>query len=82
MRNHFLFFTAAALISAQGFAGDWNAAYTKAKASLAKLSQSDKLGLVSGVGWGKGLSQVYKRTLLVLTQVQGLVWAILVPQVP
>lgn len=44
----------AAAASAQAFDGDWSAAYTKATAALAKLSQSDKIGLVSGVGWGKG----------------------------
>lgn len=42
------------IVSAQGFAGDWDAAYTKATAALAKLSQSEKIGLVTGVGWGKG----------------------------
>ena len=54
MRKHLLLFTAAALVSAQGFVGDWDAAYIKAKASLAKLSQNDKLAIVSGIGWGKG----------------------------
>lgn len=43
-----------ALVAAQGFEADWDAAYTKATAALAKLSQSEKVGLVSGVGWGKG----------------------------
>ncbi|KAF2469918.1 glycoside hydrolase family 3 protein [Lindgomyces ingoldianus] len=40
--------------ASQGFNGDWDLAYTKATAALAKLSQSDKIGLVSGIGWGKG----------------------------
>ncbi|KAF2261483.1 glycoside hydrolase family 3 protein [Lojkania enalia] len=40
--------------SAQGFDGDWDAAYTKATTALAKLSLSEKIGIVSGVGWGKG----------------------------
>ena len=42
------------LASAQGFSGDWDAAYTKATTALAKLSLSEKVGIVSGVGWGKG----------------------------
>ncbi|KAI8953111.1 glycoside hydrolase family 3 protein [Xylaria longipes] len=33
---------------------DWAAAYTKANAALAKLSSSDKINIVTGVGWGKG----------------------------
>lgn len=33
---------------------DWAAAYTKANASLAKLSQNDKINIVTGVGWNKG----------------------------
>ena len=33
--------------------GDWGPAYTKAKAALAKLSLSDKVGLVTGVTWGE-----------------------------
>ncbi|KAI1134689.1 glycoside hydrolase family 3 protein [Hypoxylon sp. FL0543] len=33
---------------------DWTAAYTKANASLAKLSQNDKINIVTGVGWNKG----------------------------
>ncbi|KAI1413972.1 glycoside hydrolase family 3 protein [Hypoxylon sp. FL1857] len=33
---------------------DWEAAYTKANASLAKLSQNDKINIVTGVGWNKG----------------------------
>lgn len=33
---------------------DWTAAYTKANASLAKLSSQDKINIVTGVGWNKG----------------------------
>ncbi|KAI1643127.1 glycoside hydrolase family 3 protein [Daldinia loculata] len=33
---------------------DWAAAYEKANASLAKLSQNDKINIVTGVGWNKG----------------------------
>ncbi|KAI0164574.1 glycoside hydrolase family 3 protein [Xylariaceae sp. FL1272] len=33
---------------------DWAAAYTKANAALAKLSASDKINIVTGVGWNKG----------------------------
>lgn len=34
--------------------GSWDDAYTKATAALAKLSQSDKVGIVTGVGWQNG----------------------------
>ena len=34
--------------------GPWAAAYTKAKAALAKLQNSDKIKIVTGVGWNKG----------------------------
>lgn len=34
--------------------GDWNAAYTKAKTTLAKLTNANKVTLVTGVGWEKG----------------------------
>ncbi|KAF2185355.1 glycoside hydrolase family 3 protein [Zopfia rhizophila CBS 207.26] len=55
MRRKLLLLTPCpALASAQGFTGDWDTAYTKAAAALAKLSTSEKVGLVSGVGWGKG----------------------------
>ncbi|KAI1266942.1 glycoside hydrolase family 3 protein [Xylariaceae sp. FL1019] len=33
---------------------DWAAAYTKANATLAKLSASDKINIVTGIGWNKG----------------------------
>jgi beta-glucosidase len=54
---HFLQFTFLALatpvFSAAGD-GDWAAAYTKAKAALAKLSNQDKVNMVTGTGWEKG----------------------------
>jgi hypothetical protein len=34
--------------------GTWDDAYTKATAALAKLSQNDKIGIVTGVGWQNG----------------------------
>ena len=34
--------------------GDWAAAYTKAKAALAKLSTANKITMVTGMGWEKG----------------------------
>jgi hypothetical protein len=34
--------------------GTWDAAYTKASAALAKLSQSEKIGIVTGLGWQGG----------------------------
>ncbi|KAF2751276.1 glycoside hydrolase family 3 protein [Sporormia fimetaria CBS 119925] len=33
---------------------DWDSAYSKATTALAKLSQSDKIGIVTGVGWQNG----------------------------
>lgn len=32
----------------------WTAAYSSAAAALAKMSQSDKINIVTGVGWNKG----------------------------
>jgi beta-glucosidase len=34
--------------------GDWASAYTKANASLAKLTNAQKVSLATGVGWEKG----------------------------
>jgi beta-glucosidase len=34
--------------------GTWDDAYTKATAALAKLSASDKIGIVTGTGWQGG----------------------------
>ncbi|KAF2497446.1 beta-D-glucoside glucohydrolase [Lophium mytilinum] len=34
--------------------GDWESAYSKATAALAKLSSSDKINIVTGVGWQGG----------------------------
>jgi beta-glucosidase len=34
--------------------GDWAAAYSKAATALAKLSNTQKVGLATGVGWQKG----------------------------
>jgi beta-glucosidase len=33
---------------------DWDTAYTKATTALAKLSQTDKIGIVTGTGWQSG----------------------------
>jgi beta-glucosidase len=33
--------------------GSWDDAHTKAIAALAKLSQDEKIGIVTGVGWSK-----------------------------
>ncbi len=33
---------------------DWTTAYSKAGSAMAKLSQNDKVNLVSGIGWNKG----------------------------
>lgn len=43
------------LASAQGtFPGDWEAALAKAEAAVARLSQNDKVSIVTGIGWNKG----------------------------
>ncbi|KAF2205249.1 hypothetical protein GQ43DRAFT_446133 [Delitschia confertaspora ATCC 74209] len=34
--------------------GDWASAYSKANAALAKLSNTDKIGIVTGTGWQGG----------------------------
>lgn len=34
--------------------GDWAAAYAKAKTALAKMSNQDKVNMVTGSGWEKG----------------------------
>ena len=34
--------------------GDWASAYSKANTALAKLQNSDKVKIVTGVGWQKG----------------------------
>ncbi|WYZ44723.1 hypothetical protein EsH8_VIII_000039 [Colletotrichum jinshuiense] len=54
------FLAAATLASAQNGTAprrspEWDAAYVKSNAALARLSLDDKIGIVSGVGWGKGL---------------------------
>lgn len=54
MRRFYLLPLLVPLVSAQGYAGDWDASYAKATSALAKLSQSEKIGIVTGVGWGKG----------------------------
>ncbi|KAI3319521.1 glycoside hydrolase family 3 protein [Xylariaceae sp. AK1471] len=53
MRSHSLV-TVLSVASAVAEAADWAAAYTKANAALAKLSSSDKINIVTGVGWNKG----------------------------
>ena len=50
----FLFLAFASTISAYQGDGDWAAAYQKANASLAKLTNTDKINMVTGVGWQKG----------------------------
>jgi beta-glucosidase len=45
--------SAAAVCAAAGD-GDWAAAYTKAEAALAQLTEAEKIKLVTGVGWEKG----------------------------
>lgn len=44
---------ATAVLAASGD-GDWASAYTKAEAALAKLSNEEKVGLATGLGWQKG----------------------------
>ncbi|KAM0818184.1 putative Beta-glucosidase L [Seiridium cardinale] len=43
----------ASLVLGQSTAS-WSAAYEKANTALAKLSSSDKINIVSGIGWDKG----------------------------
>ncbi|OAA67089.1 glycoside hydrolase family 3 protein [Niveomyces insectorum RCEF 264] len=57
LRSLLLLAAAAALpVEAETFASaaDWAAAYTKASAAVAKLSQNDKVSIVTGIGWNKG----------------------------
>lgn len=44
--------SATPLVDAQS--ASWSAAYSKASAALSKLSQNDKIGMVTGVGWEEG----------------------------
>ncbi|KAF2456505.1 putative glycosyl hydrolase [Lineolata rhizophorae] len=37
-----------------GFDGDWDAAYSQAESDVSRLSLSDKIGIVTGVGWSQG----------------------------
>ncbi|KAH6661054.1 beta-glucosidase 1 [Truncatella angustata] len=46
-------FSGASLALGQSTAS-WSAAYEKANAALAKLSLTDKINIVSGIGWDKG----------------------------
>jgi len=41
-------------VAKRAVGGGWDEAYTKATASLAKLSQAEKIGMVTGVGWMNG----------------------------
>ncbi|KAJ7594941.1 beta-glucosidase [Mycena floridula] len=41
--------------SSAAMSPEWQAAYTKANAAVAKLSLADKVNLATGVGWSKGL---------------------------
>lgn len=43
----------ASLVLGQSTA-DWDTAYAKANTALAKLSSTDKINIVSGIGWDKG----------------------------
>lgn len=45
--------TTVSVVNAQA-SSSWSAAYSKATAALSKLSQNDKIGMVTGVGWGEG----------------------------
>jgi beta-glucosidase len=45
---------AASLVQAHGSESSWDAAYGKAKAALAKLNQTEKVGIVTGVKWANG----------------------------
>lgn len=55
MLRHALFLAALATgtLAAHGD-GDWKAAYAKADAALAKLSNQNKVDLATGIGWTAG----------------------------
>jgi beta-glucosidase len=40
--------------AAAALSPEWEAAYTKAKSAMSRLSMNDKVGIVSGIGWNKG----------------------------
>ncbi|KAI4713236.1 glycoside hydrolase 3 [Alternaria sp. Ai002NY15] len=42
------------LLSSKRAVGNWDDAHAKATAALAKLSQNEKIGIVTGVGWQNG----------------------------
>ncbi|KAK6434858.1 hypothetical protein LTR95_008956 [Oleoguttula sp. CCFEE 5521] len=46
--------SASATPSGGSGSGAWSSAYSKAKTALAKLSNADKIKIVTGVGWSKG----------------------------
>jgi beta-glucosidase len=48
-----LFVYATSVFAAAGD-GDWASAYSKAATALAQLSNTDKVGLATGLGWQKG----------------------------
>ncbi|KAL8297693.1 hypothetical protein RB597_007188 [Gaeumannomyces tritici] len=45
---------AAALVGGGSAVLTWDEAYAKANAALSRLSQQDKIGIVTGIGWDKG----------------------------
>lgn len=47
-------FTVASQLLAGALAQDWDSAYTQARAALSRLSLSEKVGIVTGVGWNPG----------------------------
>ncbi|KAI9685828.1 MAG: hypothetical protein M1822_004106 [Bathelium mastoideum] len=46
--------TSTTSVAAPSGSGAWASAYTKANAALAKLTNSEKVGIVTGIGWEKG----------------------------
>ncbi|KAL2214655.1 glycoside hydrolase family 3 protein [Sarocladium strictum] len=47
-------FTVATQLLARALAQDWDSAYSQAQSALSGLSLSDKVGIVTGVGWNPG----------------------------
>lgn len=47
-------FTVATQLLARALAQDWESAYSQAQSALSGLSLSDKVGIVTGVGWNPG----------------------------
>lgn len=50
---HILALSPLTLAAPAALSGPWQDAYSKARTALAELSLSDKVGIVTGVGWSR-----------------------------